>query len=234
MMAGPVMGITVTGDEPRACAVRRARRAGSCGSSRASMPAAPDAEPAFGYTLDDGERAAPPPPVSAGADDRAQARRAGQHHGRERAARADGRALARHRAGELLRRRRRTIAGDSQRIAPAIAPGGSFEARFTPPRSGTFIYHTHIDEMRQQQAGLSGALLVVDDPAAYDPVARPRDARDRAATRRPTTVSCCSTARRRRRAREMRVGRALSPPLHQRSHVPAAACACGCCGTRRC
>ena len=26
----------------------------------------------------------------------------------------------------------------------------------------------HVDEMRQQQAGLNGALLVVDDPAAYD------------------------------------------------------------------
>ena len=34
--------------------------------------------------------------------------------------------------------------------------------------SGTFIYHTHVDEMRQQQAGLNGALIVVDDPAGYD------------------------------------------------------------------
>jgi len=55
-------------------------------------------------------------------------------------------------------------------VTPTIAPGQSFDARFTPPRSGTFIYHTHVDEMRQQQAGLSGALLVVDDPAAYDPI----------------------------------------------------------------
>ena len=30
------------------------------------------------------------------------------------------------------------------------------------------MYHPHADEVRQQQAGLSGALLVVDDPAAYD------------------------------------------------------------------
>lgn len=58
--------------------------------------------------------------------------------------------------------------GDGKRITPAIPPGGSFEARFTPPRSGTFIYHTHIDEVRQQRAGLSGALLVVDDPNSYD------------------------------------------------------------------
>jgi FtsP/CotA-like multicopper oxidase with cupredoxin domain len=54
-------------------------------------------------------------------------------------------------------------------VAPVIAPGGSFEARFTPPRSGTFIYHTHVDDTRQQQAGLSGPLLVVDAPDAYDP-----------------------------------------------------------------
>ena len=61
------------------------------------------------------------------------------------------------------------FAGAGQRIARAIAPGDSFEARFTPPRSGTFIYHPHADEARQLQAGMSGALLVVDSPAAFDP-----------------------------------------------------------------
>jgi FtsP/CotA-like multicopper oxidase with cupredoxin domain len=61
------------------------------------------------------------------------------------------------------------FAGDGKRIAPAIAPRDSFEARFTPPRSGTFIYHPHADEFRQQQAGLSGAIVVVDAPAAYNP-----------------------------------------------------------------
>jgi manganese oxidase len=62
------------------------------------------------------------------------------------------------------------FAGVGRRIAPAIAPRDSFEARFTPPRSGTFIYHPHADEVRQQQAGMSGALLVVDSPASFDPV----------------------------------------------------------------
>jgi len=61
------------------------------------------------------------------------------------------------------------FAGHPRRIAPAIAPGDSFVARFTPPRSGTFIYHPHADEVRQQQAGLSGALLVVDSLERYDP-----------------------------------------------------------------
>ena len=65
----------------------------------------------------------------------------------------------------------------ASQVSRAVRPGWpprsnraqSFDARFTPPRSGTFIYHTHVDEMRQQQAGLNGALLVVDDPATYDP-----------------------------------------------------------------
>ena len=61
------------------------------------------------------------------------------------------------------------FSGHPGRIAPAIAPRDSFEARFTPPRAGSFIYHPHADEVRQQQAGLSGALLVVDDPGVFDP-----------------------------------------------------------------
>lgn len=61
------------------------------------------------------------------------------------------------------------FAGHPGHIAPAIAPRDSFEARFTPPRSGTFIYHPHADEVRQQQAGLSGAIVVVDSIAAFDP-----------------------------------------------------------------
>jgi len=52
--------------------------------------------------------------------------------------------------------------GFGKRIAPIIAPNDSFEARFTPPRSGTFIYHSHVDEVRQHKAGLVGALIVRD------------------------------------------------------------------------
>src|SRR3954464_5367640 len=62
------------------------------------------------------------------------------------------------------------FAGSGKHIAGAIAPKDSFQARFTPPRSGTFMYHPHADEVRQQQAGLSGVLLVMDDPATFDPV----------------------------------------------------------------
>src|SRR5437773_8158154 len=34
------------------------------------------------------------------------------------------------------------FSGQKPALAPAIAPGDSFDVRFTPPRSGTFIYHT--------------------------------------------------------------------------------------------
>jgi FtsP/CotA-like multicopper oxidase with cupredoxin domain len=54
------------------------------------------------------------------------------------------------------------FSGSGSRLTPIIAPGDSFEARFTPPRSGTFIYHSHVDEPRQHRAGLLGALIVRD------------------------------------------------------------------------
>jgi len=41
--------------------------------------------------------------------------------------------------------------------------------RFTPPRAGTFIYHTHADELRQQAAGLAGAIVVRDPGTTRDP-----------------------------------------------------------------
>ena len=49
-----------------------------------------------------------------------------------------------------------------------IAPGDSFVASFTPPRSGTFIYHAHSNETFQINLGLYGGLLVVDS-TGYDP-----------------------------------------------------------------
>jgi FtsP/CotA-like multicopper oxidase with cupredoxin domain len=58
--------------------------------------------------------------------------------------------------------------GHGQRIAPVIMPNDSFVARMTPPRAGTFIYHTHVDEMRQQPGGLYGALIVVPEGQKYD------------------------------------------------------------------
>jgi FtsP/CotA-like multicopper oxidase with cupredoxin domain len=60
------------------------------------------------------------------------------------------------------------FSGIRPNIAPAIAPNDSFVARFAPPRAGTFIYHSHVHETRQQRAGLAGALIVVDK-GKWDP-----------------------------------------------------------------
>ena len=54
------------------------------------------------------------------------------------------------------------FSGQGKRLTPAIAPGDSFVARFTPPRAGTFMYHAHADELVQQAVGMEGALIVRD------------------------------------------------------------------------
>jgi manganese oxidase len=59
--------------------------------------------------------------------------------------------------------------GHSSSATPLIAPGDSFVVRFTPPRSGTFIYHSHVNEVNQLASGLYGALVVVDQPTRWDP-----------------------------------------------------------------
>jgi FtsP/CotA-like multicopper oxidase with cupredoxin domain len=61
------------------------------------------------------------------------------------------------------------FSGSDGRTSPAIAPGDSFEARFTPPRSGTFIYHSHVEEERQLRGGLAGALIVLEPGERFDP-----------------------------------------------------------------
>lgn len=168
MMAGPVVGITVT---PRngtpVVAEAKTRRALRLIAKVDTGGTAE--EPAYGFALEDGKTISPsaPPylpsptivlkrnePVSIIVDNQLPEATAIHWHGIELESYYDGVA---------------GFAGSPGRLAPVIAPGASFEARFTPPRSGTFIYHTHVDEIRQQRAGLSGALLVVDDPATYDP-----------------------------------------------------------------
>ena len=168
MMGGLVMGIEV---RPRRTAVaapndgprRRLRlvaRVDSGGS---------DKEPAYGYVLEDGRSTTPThspflpgptillrrgEPVSITVVNELPEATSVHWHGIELESYFDGVA---------------GFSGSPGRISPAIAPRDSFEARFTPPRAGTFIYHPHADEVRQQQAGLSGAIVVVDAPDAYDP-----------------------------------------------------------------
>lgn len=54
-------------------------------------------------------------------------------------------------------------------IAPLVAPGDSFVVYMTPPRSGTFIYHTHMGLTEQISAGMYGPLLVLEPDGTFDP-----------------------------------------------------------------
>jgi FtsP/CotA-like multicopper oxidase with cupredoxin domain len=167
MMAGPVIGITVRPSNANASvaeptARRQLRLIASVDSGGTAT------EPAYGFALEDRGRTVPagPPylpgptivlakgePVAITVENRLPEATAVHWHGIELESYYDGVA---------------GFAGDPGRIAPAIAPASTFEARFTPPRSGTFIYHAHVDEVRQQQAGLSGALIVIDSLESYD------------------------------------------------------------------
>jgi manganese oxidase len=60
------------------------------------------------------------------------------------------------------------FSGAGRRVTPLIEPGGSFVVRFTPPRTGTFMYHTHLHDNRQLTSGLYGAMLVVDPGETFD------------------------------------------------------------------
>ena len=55
------------------------------------------------------------------------------------------------------------------RVAPLVAPGDSFMVQMTPPRAGTFIYHTHMDETDQLIGGMYGPLLVLEPGEKLDP-----------------------------------------------------------------
>jgi len=58
--------------------------------------------------------------------------------------------------------------GAAGRLAPMIEAGGSFAVRFTPPRAGTFIYHTHLHDFRQLSSGLYGPIIVTDPGESFD------------------------------------------------------------------
>jgi FtsP/CotA-like multicopper oxidase with cupredoxin domain len=168
-MGGLVMGITVTGPSPVAAVHTDARplrllvqpRAGRYGRS-----------PGFGYVLQDGGATPnadsiqiPGPtialrrgvPVAITVVNRLARATAVHWHGIELDSYYDG--VAGWSGG-----------GDgSAATTPMIAPGDSFVARFTPPRAGTFIYHTHVNESYQLSSGLYGALVVLDGTDRLDP-----------------------------------------------------------------
>jgi len=51
----------------------------------------------------------------------------------------------------------------------AVAPGGEFEYRLTPPDAGTYWYHSHMRSWVQQAMGLAGVLIVDEaEPPVVD------------------------------------------------------------------
>jgi FtsP/CotA-like multicopper oxidase with cupredoxin domain len=59
--------------------------------------------------------------------------------------------------------------GQQDRRAPGIAAADSFTARLTMPRAGTFMYHTHLNDLDQLTSGLYGAIVVLEPRDPFDP-----------------------------------------------------------------
>lgn len=58
--------------------------------------------------------------------------------------------------------------GTAQRLFTNVPANGTFDAVFTPPRAGTFIYHSHLNEINQIVSGLFGALIVLEPGQKFD------------------------------------------------------------------
>jgi hypothetical protein len=54
-----------------------------------------------------------------------------------------------------------------KKLAPLIMPGDSFVVHYTPPRAGTFIYHTHMHNL-QLIKGMCGPLIVTEPGKKYN------------------------------------------------------------------
>jgi FtsP/CotA-like multicopper oxidase with cupredoxin domain len=59
--------------------------------------------------------------------------------------------------------------GSGKTVAPMIAPGKTFRARLLLPRSGTFMYHTHMNDLEQITHGAAGPLIVLPPGERFDP-----------------------------------------------------------------
>ena len=61
------------------------------------------------------------------------------------------------------------LSSNAGMVSPMIIPRDSFEVTLTPPRAGSFMYHTHINDIRQQSHGLYGPIVVLDSGQVWDP-----------------------------------------------------------------
>ena len=58
--------------------------------------------------------------------------------------------------------------GSGEHLAPSIQPGDSFVARLTLPRAGTFMYHTHMNDIEQITSGVYGPIVVLEPGRRFD------------------------------------------------------------------
>ena len=59
--------------------------------------------------------------------------------------------------------------GDGPKVTPMIGPGESFDVVFAPPRAGTFMYHTHMNDLAQLSSGLYGPVIVLPEGTQFQP-----------------------------------------------------------------
>ena len=59
--------------------------------------------------------------------------------------------------------------GTMQNLFTNVPANGAFDAVFTPPRAGTFIYHSHLNEAYQISSGMFGPLIVLEPGQKFDP-----------------------------------------------------------------
>jgi len=163
-MVGMVLGIEVTGDRPPVIAHGRTRKLRLFVRERLARKGLPEG---FGYQLQEGSRltsveaSAPGPPiilergrpVEITVVNQLQQSTSVHWHGMELESYYDG------------------VPGwgaKGNELTPVIKPGGSFVVRFTPPRAGTFMYHTHLNDEAQISGGLYGPLIVVESVKKFD------------------------------------------------------------------
>ncbi len=165
-MAGLVMGITVTGDRPAIVSHGSTRKLRLLVRER---PAHDGSPAGYSYQIEESHKLNPevagipgPPlilergrPVEINVVNQLHEPTAVHWHGIELESYYDG------------------VVGwgaSGKKITPAIDPGQSFQVRFTPPRAGTFIYHTHMNDEAQMFGGLYGPLIVLEPGTRFDPL----------------------------------------------------------------
>ncbi len=168
-MAGMVMGIHILPARNAPTPARVASNRRSLTLVIHEQPGRFGAEPGFGYALQDGTTEPPPDqisipgpvivltrgqPVAIKIVNKLREATSVHWHGMELESYYDGVP---------------GWSGGRGSIAPPIAPGGSFVAEMTPPRAGTFIYHTHGHDDRQLSSGLYGPLVVLEPGQKFDP-----------------------------------------------------------------